>query len=149
MAVIYIHWYGIDKTTVAFYQTTNTMSDLRLVAKTLLLIELLEPIVVESIYPVAISKPSMMLATVDYLPNQAFVQPWPIGLAPTVSLVPSNLTMVFVPLVFVVVVSALALVLRRASRSSQGGEVVEVIPLPDQTEQGTISPWVFKCGAND
>ncbi len=52
----------------------------------------------------------------------------------------------FVPLVFVVVVAALALVLRRTSRSSQGGEVVEDIPLPDQTEQGTVSLWVFKYG---
>ncbi|PBK66849.1 hypothetical protein ARMSODRAFT_977389 [Armillaria solidipes] len=108
------------------------------------LIELLKPIIVESICPVAIPEPSVMLATVDYPPpNQAFVQPPPIGLPPTVSPVFENLTMVFVSSAFVVVVAALALVLRRASRLSQGGGDVEDIPLPDQTEQGTVSLWVL------
>ncbi|KAK0444701.1 hypothetical protein EV421DRAFT_364947 [Armillaria borealis] len=108
------------------------------------LIELLKPIVVESICPVAIPEPSVTLATVDYPPpNQAFVQPPPIGLPPTVSPVLSNLTMVFVSSAFVVVVAALALVLRRASRLSQGGGDVEDFPLPDQTEQGTVSLWVL------
>ncbi|SJL17758.1 uncharacterized protein ARMOST_21319 [Armillaria ostoyae] len=105
---------------------------------------LLTPIVVvESICPVAIPEPSVTLATVDYSPNQTFVQPRPTGLAPKVSPVPSNLTMVFVSSAFVVVVAAFALVLRRGSRSSQGGGVVEDIPLPDQTKQGTVSLWVL------
>ncbi|KAK0207699.1 hypothetical protein IW262DRAFT_526373 [Armillaria fumosa] len=108
-------------------------------------IEPVKHIVVESIYPVATPQPLVTLATVDYPPpNQAFVQPSPIGLAPTVSPAPSNLTMVFVSSAFVVVVATFVLVLRRVSRSSQGGEVVEDIPLPDwQTEQHTTSLWVL------
>ncbi|PBK91754.1 hypothetical protein ARMGADRAFT_1081176 [Armillaria gallica] len=108
-----------------------------------ILVEPLKPIVVESICPVPIPEPSVTLATVDYPPpNQAFVQSPPIGLPPTVSPVPSNLTVMFVSSAFVVVVAALALVLRRASRTCQGSEVAEDIPLPDQTEQGTVSLWV-------
>ncbi|KAK0185053.1 hypothetical protein F5146DRAFT_1125402, partial [Armillaria mellea] len=104
------------------------------------LIELLKPIVVESICSVGIPEPSITLVTVDYPLNQAFVQPPPIGLLPTVPPVLSNPTMVFVSSAFVVVVAALALVLRQAS---QGGEVVEDIPLPNwQTERGTTSLWV-------
>ncbi|KAK0488503.1 hypothetical protein IW261DRAFT_353752 [Armillaria novae-zelandiae] len=109
------------------------------------LIELLRPIVVESICPVATPQPLMTLATIDDRPpTQAFIPPPPIGLAPTVSPAPSNLTRMFVSLAFVTVVAAFAWVLRRASRSSQGGEVVEDIPLPDwQTEWGTTSLWVL------
>lgn len=103
------------------------------------LIELLKPIVVESICPVVIPQPSVLLATVDYPPpNQGFVLT-----PPTFSPVLSNLTTVFLSSVFVVVVATLALVVGRGSKSSQGGEVLNDIPLPDQTEQGTVSLWVL------
>lgn len=109
------------------------------------LIELLKPIVVESVCLVATPQPLVTLATVNYPPpNQAFVQPSPIELAPTISPAPSNLMIVFVSSAFVVVVAAFTLVLRRASRSSEGGEVIEDILLPDwQTERGVTSLWVL------
>ncbi|KAK0238374.1 hypothetical protein EDD85DRAFT_507014 [Armillaria nabsnona] len=136
-----VYVYGVSRHTNDAVATV-TLLDVPLAQG--VLIELLKPIVVESICPVVVPEPSVTLTTVDYpSPNQAFVQPPPIGLPPTVSPVPSNLTMVFVSSAFVVVVAALALVLRRGSKSSQGGEVVEDIPLPDQTEQGTVSLWVL------